>query len=283
MTDDKPPSFIPTLFNKVKSTFFPAPLDKDSVLETLRDAGEQHVLNKNAISMIEGVFTVDEMQVRDIMVPRSQIVSLCEDDSLDDIFEVVVETGFSRFPVYDDDRENIVGILLAKDILRYFEPEKRSDFVLKDILRPAFFVPESKRLNVLLKEYQNNQNHMAIVVDEYSAVAGMVTIEDILEEIVGEIEDEHDMDEDQLMILARGKNRYTLKALTPLEEFNRYFSAKLNTDGSFDTIGGVIMSKFGYLPKRDESISVEGYKFRILKADSRRIHLLELTKDLLEA
>jgi magnesium and cobalt transporter len=233
-------------------------------------------LDPEALTMIEGVLQVAEMQVRDIMVPRAQMAVVERDAALDNILPVVIESAHSRFPVIDDNRDEVVGILLAKDLLAYYGQDNAKNFNVRDILRPAVFIPESKRLNVLLNEFRASRNHMAIVVDEYGGVAGLVTIEDVLEQIVGEIVDEHDIEEDAY-IMKHNDNVYAVKALTPIEEFNHYFFAKFSDD-EFDTIGGLVMNRFGRLPRRGEVISIDRFRFKILNADSRRIHLLQVTE-----
>jgi magnesium and cobalt transporter len=279
MSDDHPgPSgskrWLERIFSSFSSTKQPA--DREELLETLRAAQRGNLFDHDALSMIEGVLEVSTMQVRDIMIPRAQLDFVQEDDSLEEMLPVIIKSGHSRFPVFSEDRGTVVGILLAKDLLRYLEPGANIPFVLEDIMRPAVFVPESKRLNVLLKEFRDSQNHMAIIVDEYGAAAGLVTIEDVLEQIVGDIEDEHDTDEIGLNILARGNRRFTIKALTPVEDFNSFFNADFDEE-KFDTVGGVVTNAFGHVPHRDESVTIGSFQFRVVKADSRRIHLLELS------
>ncbi len=225
--------------------------------------------------MIEGVFQVAEMRVRDIMVPRAQMDVIDRADPPERYLPRVIETGHSRFPVVDGDKDKVVGILLAKDLLRYFDVEQRSTFNVYDLLRPAVFVPESKRLDVLLRDFRSSRNHMAIVVDEYGGVAGLVTIEDVLEQIVGEIEDEHDLDADDVMIMQRAEHEFVAKALTPIQEFNEYFGTNYD-DEEVDTIGGLVMTTLGRVPKRGERLEVGGLRFEVLRADSRRVHLLKV-------
>ncbi len=224
--------------------------------------------------MIEGALQVSEMQVRDIMIPRVQMIVVKNDADPEDILATVVESGHSRFPVIGGDTDEITGILLAKDLLTYFSDSENIEFNIKDMMRRAFYVPESKRLNVLLREFRSNRNHMAIVVDEYSGVAGLVTMEDVIEEIVGEIEDEHDIDNED-HIKPHGRDRFTVKALTPIDEFNDYFNTELSDD-DHDTIGGLTLKAFGHVPKRGESIELEGFNVKVLRADKRRIHLLRM-------
>jgi len=252
------------------------PKDREQLVELLRDAQQRDLLDPDALTMIEGVLQVAEMQVRDIMVPRAQMAVVERDASLDKIMPVIIESAHSRFPVIGDSRDEVVGILLAKDLIAYNGPDAVKNFNVRDILRPAVFIPESKRLNVLLKEFRASRNHMAIVVDEYGGVAGLVTIEDVLEQIVGEIVDEHDIEEDAY-IKKHNDNVYAVKALTPIEEFNQYFDSVFS-DEEFDTIGGLVMQRFGRLPRRGEVITIDHFRFKVLNADSRRIHLLQVTE-----
>ncbi|OGI41985.1 MAG: magnesium/cobalt efflux protein [Candidatus Muproteobacteria bacterium RBG_16_64_11] len=254
------------------------PSTRQQLLEVLRDSQTRDLLDRDALDMIEGVLQVSEMQVRDIMVPRSQMDVVDKGTTPETYLPQVIASGHSRFPMVDGDKDKVVGILLAKDLLRYFmlEKRRRARFDINDFLRPVVFVPESKRLNVLLREFRMSRNHMAIVVDEYGGVAGLVTIEDVLEQIVGEIKDEYDIDADDVMIRERGDREYVVKALTPLEEFNARFQKQFQQD-EIDTIGGVVIGKFGHLPKRGEKIDLEGLRFEVLRSDSRRIHLLKVT------
>ncbi len=250
------------------------PKSRQELIEILREAQQRHLLDADALAMIEGVLEVSEMQVREIMIPRSQMVVVERDASLDEILPVITESAHSRFPVIGESKDEVVGILLAKDLLSYFMGDRRRSFNMRDILRPAVFIPESKRLNVLLKEFRASRNHMAIVVDEYGGVDGLVTIEDVLEQIVGEIVDEHDV-EDEVYIMKHSASEYTVKALTPIGEFNEYFSSDIS-DEEFDTIGGFVMRRFGHLPQRGETIDIGRFRFKVLHADSRRINLLQL-------
>lgn len=249
------------------------PRNREQLVELLRDAEQRALLDADALAMIEGVLQVSEMQVRDIMIPRSQMVMVERDESLHEFLPEVIESAHSRFPVTGENRDDVIGILLAKDLLAYVAEAESRKFNIRDILRPAVFVPESKRLNVLLKEFRASRNHMAIVVDEYGGIAGLVTIEDVLEQIVGEIIDEHDIDEDSY-IKQLSDTRFTIKALTSIEDFNEHFSAKFD-DGEFDTIGGLVLNEFKRLPRRGETTTIGRFRFKVLHADSRRIHLLE--------
>ena len=253
------------------------PRDREQLLDVLRDAEQRDLLDAEALAMIEGALQVSEMQVRDIMIPRSQMSVVERGASPDDIAKTVIDSAHSRFPVIGDNRDEVIGVLLAKDLLPFFVSRRNGEQInLREILRPAVFVPESKRLNVLLKEFRSSRNHMAIVVDEYGGVAGLVTIEDVLEQIVGEIEDEHDIDEGS-DILDHSINQSAVKALTPIEDFNAHFDTDFS-DAEFDTIGGLVMSRFGHLPKRGETIRLGSLEFKILRADNRRIYLMLITR-----
>ena len=262
-------------FERLSQALHGEPRDRDQLIEMLREAQERNLFDIEALAMLEGVLQVSEMQVRDIMIPRAQMVVVARDAAPVELLPAVVESGHSRFPVIGDSRDEVVGILLAKDLLRHFAGPSSGLFNLREVLRPAVFVPESKRLNVLLKEFRASRNHIAIVVDEYGGVAGMVTIEDVLEQIVGEIEDEHDFDED-VYILKHSDERYTIKALTPIEEFNTAFKTDFS-DQEFDTIGGLVLHAFGRLPKRGETVTIGAFQFKVIRADNRRIHLMQLT------
>ncbi|RMD79342.1 MAG: HlyC/CorC family transporter, partial [Gammaproteobacteria bacterium] len=249
------------------------PKDRQELLELLRDAQARGVLDPDALGMIEGVLQVAELRVRDIMVPRAQMVVVEREASFEEILPVVIRSAHSRFPVVGESRDEVVGILLAKDLLAYCGRDPRS-FRMREVLRPAVFIPESKRLNVLLKEFRASRNHMAIVVDEYGGVAGLVTIEDVLEQIVGEIADEHDVEEDSY-IKKHSEQEYVVKAVTPIEEFNEYFGTAFDEE-AFDTIGGLVLKHFGRMPRRGEAVELGGFRFQVLSADSRRLHLLRV-------
>lgn len=264
-----------SLVEKLSRIFLEIPQNSQELVEVLQASEKRGLLDMDALNMIEGVLQVSEIQVRDIMIPRSHMVILEEDTRYEDMLPVVNESGHSRFPVIGENRDEIEGVLLAKDLLRYVDEEARKDFDIKDVLRKAVFVPESKRLNVLLKEFRACRNHMAIVVDEYGGVAGLVTIEDVLEQIVGEIDDEHDI-EDVGNIRRMGVNRYSVKALTPIEEFNAFFESSFNEEES-DTLAGVLMRHLGHMPKRGEAVTIDHYLFKIMSADSRRIKHVQLT------
>lgn len=252
------------------------PRDKEDVIEFLHEAYKQQLFDADALDMLEGVLAVANMQVRDVMVPRSQMVVVEREKTLQEFLPMIIEEAHSRFPVIGDSRDEVIGILLAKDLLP-FVAQGSAGFNIREVLRPAVFVPESKRLNVLLREFRTSRNHMAIVVDEYGGVAGMVTIEDVMEEIVGEIEDEHDIDEDDIEIQKIAENRHTVRALTSIEDFNEYFKTAFS-DEEFDTIGGLLLSRFGHMPARGENMDMDGLHFRVLRADSRRLHLVEVSR-----
>jgi len=263
-----------SLVEKLSRIFLEMPQDKQELIEVLQVSEKHDLLDMDALNMIEGVLQVAEIQVRDIMIPRSHMIVLEEDTLYENMLPVVNKSGHSRFPVIGENRDEIEGILLAKDLLRYVDEEERKNFDIKDVLRKTVFVPESKRLNVLLKEFRASRNHMAIVVDEYGGVAGLVTIEDVLEQIVGEIDDEHDI-EDVGNIRRMGVNRYSVKALTPIDEFNAFFESSFNEEDS-DTLAGVLMKNLGHMPKRGEVVVIDNYSFKIMSADSRRIKHVQL-------
>jgi magnesium and cobalt transporter len=268
----------------LKNKLFKPKEDRVQLLQHLRDAQRKGIINLDALMMIEGVFQVSEMQVRDIMVPRSHLVVVQENMNVEDMLAIVANSGHSRFPVVDESIDEVVGILLAKDLAQYHDEKSRAAFEIKDILRPAVFVPESKRLNVLLKDFRESRNHMAMVIDEYSGVAGVITIEDVLEQIVGEIDDEHDA-ADVINIRRSGLQRYSVRGLTPLDEFNQYFDSKL-THEKFETIAGLVTFELGHLPERGEEITIGVFHFKIVSANSRRINSMQvslLTKDETEA
>lgn len=276
MSDEQPPSRNSpqkSWVDKISQLLTGEPQDLDDLLEILREAREKRLLDTDALSMIEGVLQVSQMRVRDIMIPRIQMVVVPKDAELESIMPLVTEFGHSRYPVIDGDRSKVVGVLLAKDLLTRILENKT--LKVHEIMRPSYVVPESKRLNVLLKELRTNGNHMAIVVDEYGQSAGLVTIEDVLEQIVGEIEDEHDEHEDEGYIFQRSPSEYMIKALTPMDEFDEYFSTHLATD-EYDTVGGFIVSQLEHMPKKGESLVVDAMKFEVIRADSRRVHLLKL-------
>ncbi|MEK6685462.1 MAG: transporter associated domain-containing protein [Pseudomonadota bacterium] len=251
------------------------PEDREQLITLLHSAFERNLLDSDALSMIEGVMQVSEMQARDIMVPRSQMDVVDISETPDKFIPFVIEAAHSRFPVTEGSEDNIIGIMLAKDLLRYYAGEE--EFNIRDMLRPAVFIPESKRLNVLLKDFRSNRNHMAIVVNEYGGVAGLVTIEDVLEQIVGEIEDEYDFNEEEDNIVMESDGQYRVKAITEIGNFNEVLGANFSND-DYDTIGGLVLNKFGRLPVRDESVMIDHFKFTVQRADSRRLHMLKVEK-----
>ena len=262
------------LIERLSHFLLRGPEDREQLFELLKSSYEKNLMDADSLSMIEGVLQVSEMQVRDIMIPRSQMDVIDISHPPEKFIPFVIETAHSRFPVIEDDKNDVIGILLAKDLLKYYAGD---DFEIRDMLRPAVFIPESKRLNVLLKEFRGSRNHIAIVVDEYGGVSGMVTIEDVLEQIVGEIEDEFDFDETEDNIIQDKNGHYRVKASTEIEDFNEYFNVSFSND-EFSTIGGLIIQAFGHLPKRDEKITFQGFKITILRADSRKLYsvLLEI-------
>jgi hemolysin (HlyC) family protein len=255
--------------------FAAEPQDRQQLLEVLREARARGLLDADALPMLEGVLEVSDLQVRDIMVPRAQMVFVRRDDPVSRILPTVVESGHSRVPVMDQDRDDIVGILLAKDLLRLCSDGASERFDIREFMRPAVFVPEAKRLNVLLKEFRGSRNHMAIVVDEYGGVAGLVTIEDVIEQIVGEIDDEFDVEDDQ-NIRKEAERLFVVRGVTRIEEFNEYFGARLSEEEGFETVAGLLMKHLGRLPRRGESVSIDGFEFRVMRADRRRIDALRV-------
>jgi magnesium and cobalt transporter len=260
---------------KLTQSLSAEPQDRAELLTLLRESAERGLVDADALEMLEGVLAVTDMQVRDIMVPRVQMVSVRRDDPPTHILPAVIESGHSRFPVMDADRDDIVGILLAKDLLRHFAEGARAEFDIREYMRPAVFVPEAKRLNVLLKEFRRNRNHMAIVVDEYGGVSGLVTIEDVIEQIVGEIDDEFDVEDDQ-NIRPEDKRHFSVRGVTRMQEFNEYFGTAFAEEG-FDTIAGLVMKHLGRLPRRGESITIDGFEFRVARADRRRVDSLRVS------
>jgi magnesium and cobalt transporter len=251
------------------------PKDRDDLVNLIRDAEKRDLLGPDALAMIEGALQVSELQVRNIMIPRSQIVFIPKDAGLEDIYPLVIESAHSRFPVLDEETSQVLGILLAKDLLGYATAGQTQKFDVKDVMRLAIFVPESKRLNVMLHEFRANRNHMAVVIDEYGSVAGLITIEDVLEQIVGEIEDEHDFEE-EAFILQRNEREYNIKALTEMDDFNKHFATHYSDD-DHDTVGGMVVKSFGHVPERGETTQIDNFLFEVLRADNRRVHLLHMT------
>lgn len=274
--NEKPPSTTKRFFKDRLTRWLPSQRaeSKADVLESLRQAEQDGIVARDAYDMMQRVMYVSDLKVRDIMIPRSSMVHVEREDSLDECLDIMVESAHSRFPVVDNEKDQITGILLAKDLLRYFDDDNKQRFNLRDLTRPVVFVPESKRLNVLLSDFRENRNHMAVVVDEFGAVAGLVTIEDVLEQIVGDIEDEHDVEEES-MIRELEDGEIMVKALLPVDEFNDYFKSYLNENGS-DTIGGLLSQTLGHVPQPGESITLEKITFEIVHADTRRVHLIRV-------
>ncbi|ATN86088.1 magnesium/cobalt efflux protein [Coxiella burnetii str. Schperling] len=252
------------------------PKDREQLIELLHDAKERNLLDQDALAMIEGVLRVSEKKVRDVMIPRAQMVVVDHDATPQSTLPIIIESAHSRFPIISESRDEVIGILLAKDLLQYTVGEKQAKAQIKDLARPAIFIPESKRLDVLLNEFRLKRYHMAIVVDEYGSVSGLITIEDVLEQIVGSIQDETDIVEEKPITKLNPKE-FTVKALTPIDVFNNYFGTKIN-DEDFDTIGGYVMQQIGHLPKRGESIVIDSMKITVMLATKRSIQLLRLTK-----
>ena len=281
--NEKPPSTSGTgntsLITRLKRAFKGEPWSREEIQDIIQQSDAE--IDAEEKSMLTGVLEVSETQVRDVMIPRSQMVVIDIEDELDETIRVIIESGHSRFPVTGEDRDEVLGVLLAKDLLRYFGTDAAKDISVRKLLRPAAVIPESKRLNALLKEFRDSHNHMAIVVDEYGSVAGLLTIEDVLEEIVGEIDDEHDPEEEEL-IRADGDNNgkpcFAVRALARIEDFNEFFECELD-DEEYDTIGGLVMHELGRLPRRGESIEFGGFEFSVTKADKRRIDALQVVRN----
>ncbi|MBS1173426.1 MAG: magnesium and cobalt efflux protein CorC [Proteobacteria bacterium] len=260
----------PSLLERLSAFLLREPEDREQLIELLHSAYERNLLDADALTIIEGALQVSDMQVRDVMVPRAQMQVIEIGEPPETFIDYVIETAHSRFPVIGENKDDVIGILLAKDLLRYFSGREVN---VRDMLRPAVFIPESKRLNVLLREFRVSRNHMAIVVDEYGGVAGLVTIEDVLEQIVGDIEDEYDFDEASDNILLDQAGRYRVKAQTEIADFNAAFSTRFS-DEEFDTVGGLVIHHLGRLPKRGETVILDGLRIQVLRADSRRVHTL---------
>ena len=280
--NDKPPSTSGTgqtgLIARIRRAIKGEPWSRDEIQDLIQQSDLD--LDAEEKSMLSGVLEVAERQVRDVMVPRSQMVVIDADEEFDAMLELIVDSGHSRFPVIGEDRDEILGVLLAKDLLRYFGSEHLRDIPIRKLLRPASVIPESKRLNALLREFRASHNHMAIVVDEYGGVAGLLTIEDVLEEIVGEIDDEHDIEEDEFIRAdgeRDGRPSFAVRALTRIEDFNKFFESELD-DEEYDTVGGLVLHELGRLPRRGERVEFGGFRFAVTKADKRRIDLLQVQR-----
>ncbi|WP_438984358.1 HlyC/CorC family transporter [Aequoribacter sp.] len=278
MSDDKTSgdSNDKSWLDKIALLFSGEPRTKEDLHDVLTVASENELIDKDALSIIEGAMQVSDLHARDIMIPRAQMVVVKEDATLEELLPQIIESAHSRFPVIGENTDEVLGILLAKDLLPRLLKSDTEPFAVAELMRPCFVVPESKRLNVLLREFRQNRNHMAIVIDEYGGVAGLVTIEDVLEEIVGEIEDETDTDEDEF-IRKITDTEFFVKALTPIEDFNEYFETQLSDD-EFDTIGGLVIQAFGHMPARGETTTFEGFRFKVIHADQRKIQSLRVSK-----
>ena len=276
-TNDETAAAPRSLLDGLSLALLGAPATREDLVQLLRDAAGRDLIDRDSLDMIEGVLQVSEMKVRDIMVPRSQMDVVDRNSRPEDYLPMVIESGHSRFPMVDADKDKVIGVLLAKDLLRYLflDKKKRAQFNVHDMLRPAVFVPESKRLNILLREFRPSRNHMAIVVNEYGGVAGLVTIEDVLEQIVGEISDEYDIDDD-VMIMPRDGGEYVVKALVTLADLNSRLKTNLAHE-EIETIGGLVMNRLGHVPRRGEKVEIDNLRFEILRADSRRVYLLKVT------
>jgi len=268
----------PSLLERISHWLMREPEDREQLIALLHGAYENNLMDADALAMIEGVLQVSEMRVGEIMVPRAQMDVIDINDAPEVFIPHLIETAHSRFPVMDKDRDDIIGILLAKDMLRHYAED---DADIRGMLRPAVFIPESKRLNVLLKEFRSNRNHIAIVVDEYGGVAGLVTIEDVLEQIVGDIEDEFDFDETEDNIVHEKDGTFRVKAGTEIDDFNETLGVTFS-DEEFDTVGGLVIARFGHMPKRGEWVSLEGLNFTVLRADSRRLHTLRVMRHVVD-
>ena len=274
MNAEKPPSW--PLFNRLFDKVFPQTLKpRAQLMQALEEAEENLVIDPYSRSVIEGALQVESLKVRDVMVPRSKMIMINSESSTEDLLQIMVSSSHSRFPIHNVEQDSILGIVLAKDLLAHFAQDNKDEFNYREYLRDALSVPESKPLGVLLREFQQNKSHMAVVLDEYGEIAGLVTLEDVIEQIVGEIEDEHDKEEDN--IIDYGDGRYLLQANTPLVEFNEFFESNIISD-NYDTVAGLVISGFSYLPEQMSEISLHGFEFKVLKTDTRRLLLLEVQR-----
>ena len=278
MSSEKPPSW--PLFNRLFDKVFPQTLKpRAQLMQALEEAEENLVIDPYSRSVIEGALQVESLKVRDVMVPRSKMTMINSESSTEDLLQIMVSSSHSRFPIHNVEQDSILGIVLAKDLLAHFAQDNKDEFNYREYLRDALSVPESKPLGVLLREFQQNKSHMAVVLDEYGEIAGLVTLEDVIEQIVGEIEDEHDKEEDN--IIDYGDGRYLLQANTPLVEFNEFFESNIISD-NYDTVAGLVISGFSYLPEQMSEISLHGFQFKVLKTDTRRLHLLEVQRKIID-
>ena len=278
MNAEKPPSW--PLFNRLFDKVFPQTLKpRAQLMQALEEAEENLVIDPYSRSVIEGALQVESLKVRDVMVPRSKMIMINSESSTEDLLQIMVSSSHSRFPIHNVEQDSILGIVLAKDLLAHFAQDNKDEFNYREYLRDALSVPESKPLGVLLREFQQNKSHMAVVLDEYGEIAGLVTLEDVIEQIVGEIEDEHDKEEDS--IIDYGDGRYLLQANTPLVEFNEFFESNIISD-NYDTVAGLVISGFSYLPEQMSEISLHGFEFKVLKTDTRRLLLLEVQRKIID-
>lgn len=279
MASEHPPSSNgsgrPSWLKRLAQALGAEPRDRETLVEILEAAHQRGLYDAEAFGMIQGVLDVADAQARDIMIPRPHMVVVERDARPQELLPIIIDSGHSRFPVIGEDRDEVIGILLAKDLLRYFAESADESFNIREYLRAPVFIPESKRLNVLLKEFRDSQNHMAIVVDEYGGVSGLVTMEDVIEQIVGDIDDEHDVDEDD--ISPEGEDRWLVRAPTRIEDFNEYFGSRFG-DEHYDTIGGLVIHAIGRVPRRGESVVFGGYRFRVVRATRRRIDVLQVQR-----
>ena len=276
MTEDRPEK-PRSIFGRIAQALSFDPKTKQEVLDVIEEAVEDNLLDSEALSIIKGAMQVADLQVRDIMVPRSKMVVVEADQTLKEFLPTIISSAHSRFPVIGKSPDEIIGVLLAKDLLPNLLDKNETEFTVQDKLRKVTFIPESKRLNILLKEFRATRSHLAIVVDEYGGIAGLITIEDVLEQIDGEIEDEHDAIDDDGNIRPFDDNAYLVKALTELEDFDEYFGTKFNSY-QFNTVGGIVTKRFGHLPQKDEEIEIDGFKFKVLSSENRRIRLLQVER-----
>ena len=278
MNAEKPPSW--PLFNRLFDKVFPQTLKpRAQLMQALEEAEENLVIDPYSRSVIEGALQVESLKVRDVMVPRSKMIMINSESSTEDLLQIMVSSSHSRFPIHNVEQDSTLGIVLAKDLLSHFAQDNKGEFNYREYLRDALSVPESKPLGVLLREFQQNKSHMAVVLDEYGEIAGLVTLEDVIEQIVGEIEDEHDKEEDN--IIDYGDGRYLLQANTPLVEFNEFFESNIISD-NYDTVAGLVISGFSYLPEQMSEISLHGFEFKVLKTDTRRLLLLEVQRKIID-
>ncbi|MBW5290980.1 MAG: Magnesium and cobalt efflux protein CorC [Candidatus Ruthia sp. Asou_11_S2] len=277
MNEEQLPS-KPSFLQRLKKRCLHTPLcSSDELLQVLKEAEENHVIDSHSCSIIEGTMQLEKLEVRDVMVPKSKMVMIEHQASTKELLNIMIKSSHSRFPIINSNKNKIQGVILAKDLLEFLAGDQKSEFNYKEYLRDSILVPESKTLGALLRDFQQKKSHMAIVMDEYGEIAGLVTLEDVLEQIVGEIEDEHDLEEDN--IIDFGEGRFLLKANTPIEEFDEFFGVKLQVE-NIDTVAGLVIKGFTRLPEQMDEISLQGFDFKILKTDSKRIHLLEVERSL---